>query len=295
MDESGIQRLQMNTGNSLPRWLLKKTARFAVASSSLAAGRYNGGSPGIHILTYHRFGAAARDPFCVSVREFDNQMSYLAGRGMAVSLRQVEEFLSGRGDLPRDAVLVTIDDGFLSTYSAALPVLRHYGIPAVAFISPGLINSQQPGQQAGAIPEPYIGWDEAARLAEGGVVLGSHSLSHRSVARISNEQARAEIFLSRQMIEENTGTTVTAFAYPYGTLADFNPQVAGLVREAGYRCAFTSQHGAITAQSDAFMLPRVKVEGGESLWMFRKIAHGAMDRWRWIDKALWRIQASGSD
>jgi peptidoglycan/xylan/chitin deacetylase (PgdA/CDA1 family) len=284
----------MNTSTSMPRWLLKKTARLAVATSSLAAGRQRG-SPRLHTLTYHRFGEATRDPFCVSAREFDNQMSYLADRSMAVSLREVEEYLSGRRDLPRDSVLVTIDDGFLSTYSAALPVLKRYNIPAVAFISPGLINGHVPGGQAGTIPEPYIGWDEAARLAEGGVDLGSHSLSHRSVARIDNAQARDEIFRSRQMIEEHTGTTVTAFAYPYGTRADFNPFVAGLVREAGYRCAFTSQHGAITAHSDAFMLPRVKVEGGEKLWMFRKIAQGAMDGWGLIDRALWRIQASGDD
>jgi len=279
----------------MPRWLLKKGARLAVASSSLAAGRQHGGIPRLHILTYHRFGAATRDPFCVSVEEFDNQMSYLADRDMAISLQDVVEFLSGREELSRDSVLVTIDDGFLSTYSAALPVLRQYDIPAVAFISPGLIDSRDPGGQAGTVPEPYIGWEEAARLAEGGVELGSHSLSHRSVARIGDEQARDEIFLSRRMIEEHTGTTVTAFAYPYGTLADFNPAVACLIREAGYGCAFTSQHGAVTAQSDAFMLPRVKVEGGENLWMFRRIAHGGMDGWRWIDRALWRIQASGDD
>jgi hypothetical protein len=43
----------------------------------------------------------------------------------------VEGFVTGRRSLPDGAVLVTIDDGVRSVYTHALPVLSHYGIPAV--------------------------------------------------------------------------------------------------------------------------------------------------------------------
>jgi len=221
-------------------------------------------------------------------------MSYIAKHGLAVSLQEVVGFLTGHNSISPGSVLVTIDDGFRSMYSAALPVLKHYDVPAVAFISPGLITGRVSEHQAISAPEPYVSWDEARMLLEGGITIGSHSMTHRSVARISNVQAQEEIFRSMEILEDRIGEPISAFAYPFGTRADYNESTANLIQDAGYKCAFTSQHGAISAESDSYALPRVKVEGGESLWLFKRIARGGLDAWRWIDKTLWRIQASGS-
>jgi len=285
----------MKTKNNLLRWFLKKSARTAVASSSVIPRMHGNMAATVRALTYHRFGDMKRDPFCVSVQNFDKQMSYIARYGLAVSLQEVTGFLNGRNSIPAGSVLVTIDDGFRSTYSSALPVLRHYNIPAVAFISPGLITGQSSAQHDTSVPEAYISWDEARMLLEGGIAIGSHSMTHRSVARISSTEAQEEILRSREILEDRIGEQMLAFAYPFGTRADYNETTAGLIKDAGYACAFTSQHGAIYAESDAFTLPRIKVEGGEGLWMFRRIAHGGLDAWRWVDKALWRVQASGSE
>ncbi len=279
----------MNTTNTPTRWLLKKSARAAMATTSITACMQGNKAPMVRVLTYHRFGDSTRDPFCVSVQSFDKQMAYIASRGLALSLRQFTDFLAGRNSITPGSVLVTIDDGFRSTYSAALPVLTHHGIPAVAFISPGLMEA--PGSAA----EPYVSWDEVRMLHEGGIEIGSHSMTHRSVARISEEQAREEILHSREILETRIGQPISAFAYPFGTRADYNESTSSIIRNTGYECAFTSQHGAISATSDAFTLPRIKVEGGESLWMFKRITRGGLDAWRWIDRALWRIQASDSE
>lgn len=283
----------MNTTTNRSRWALKKSARSIVATTSLAA-YLPDREPGVRVLTYHRFGTTLRDPFCVSVEDFDRQMSYIAEHHLAVSLQDVEAFIAGRKELPRNSVLITIDDGFRSTYLHALPVLEHYAVPAVAFISPGLIDNAPTVSREDLQPEPYISWDEAQILQERGITIGSHAMTHRSVARMPGDQAQQEIFHSRHVLKERLGRPVSAFAYPFGTRADFNTSTASLTRDAGYTCAFTSQHGAIQATSNAYTLPRVKVEGGEGLWLFRQITRGGLDAWRWIDRALWRIQASGS-
>ena len=246
----------------------------------------------VRVLTYHRFGDSPRDPFCVSVPDFEQQISYVAEHNLALSLQDVEAFIAGRKEIPRNSLLITIDDGFRSTYLAALPVLAHYAVPAVAFLSPGLMDDSFPVSLKLHRPEPYLSWDEARMLHDSRITVGSHSMTHRSVARISRDQAQQEIFLSRQILQDRLGEPVSAFAYPFGTQADFNTSTATLIRDAGYTCAFTSQHGIIPAGSDAYTLPRVKVEGGESLWLFRRIVRGGLDAWRWIDRALWRIQAS---
>jgi hypothetical protein len=108
---------------------------------------------------------------------------------------------------------------------------------------------------------------------------------------MSAEEAREEAGRSRTVLEDHLGAPVTSFAYPFGTRTDFNTTTAAILRRCGYTCAFTSQHGAIRAGSEPFRLPRIKVEGGEPLWMFRRLVRGGLDGWRWIDRALWRLQA----
>ena len=49
-------------------------------------------------------------------------------------------------------------------------------------------------------------------------------------------------------------------------------------------------HGAIAPGADPLTLPRVKIEGGEGLWMFRAIVDGGLDAWRWVDRFMWRLQ-----
>ena len=95
---------------------------------------------------------------------------------------------------------------------------------------------------------------------------------------------------SRELLEKLVGRPVTAFAYPYGTLADFDPAVEGILAACGYACAFTSQHGAVRPGLPALALPRVKVEAGDGASLFPRLCGGSLDGWRVVDRALWRLQ-----
>jgi hypothetical protein len=56
---------------------------------------------------------------------------------------------------------------------------------------------------------------------------------------------------------------------------------------------FLSTHGAVRAGSDPLALPRIKVEGGEPLWLFRMLARGGMDHWRVVDNAIAALTRAG--
>jgi peptidoglycan/xylan/chitin deacetylase (PgdA/CDA1 family) len=282
------------------RWRLKKAARMGMALGSWVSGQAPSSAtaldePQVRVLTYHRFGDATRDPFCIATSDFDLQMRYLAEQGNAVSLADLQRFIDCEVMLPPSAVVVTIDDGFRSLYSKALPILQHYGVPAVAFITPGLMSSEGaifPAKQFA--PEEYLTWNELTALANAGVTIGSHAWSHQSLGRMTSTEAADEAIRSREALEGRLGIAVDAFAYPFGTLADFNAMTMRVLEESGYRYAFTSQHGAVRSGADAFALPRVKVESGEKLWMFRLLVRGGLDNWRHIDRTLWRLQMSRS-
>lgn len=282
------------TSNSRLRWYAKKAARKALSlaswgSGTLSNGRERGRQPRLRALTYHRFGEIARDPFCVASNDFERQMALLAQHGKSISLQQMADFLARGDNLLGDAAVVTIDDGFCSVYTHALPILRAFRIPAVLFITTNNVGRRDETTLYG---EAYLSWDQIAKLSEAGVAIGSHAVTHRSLGRLNATEIEDEVARSREILTQRTGAAIEAFAYPYGTVADFNDTTQRILRESGYSFAFTSQHGAISTGANPFELPRVKVEGGESLWWFSLLARGGLDAWSWVDRNLWKLQAN---
>jgi peptidoglycan/xylan/chitin deacetylase (PgdA/CDA1 family) len=275
---------------SRKRWVTKKVARRSVMAVGALSALFNirsSGRPRIRAITYHRFGNALRDPFCVTRHAFEGQMRWLAEHGLAVSLDDVLAFMRGERVFRDGSVLVTIDDGYRSVYTEALPIMREYRIPAVAYVTTSLVGH---GGVEGNHPEPFMTWDQIGRLIEGGVTIGSHAHTHRSLGQMRLDEAREEAQRSRESIERNLGRETRSFAYPFGMLPDHSRDTARVLAEAGYTTVFTSLHGPIVKGVDPTRLPRVKVEGGEDLWQFRLLCQGAMDVWRMVDGTLWHLQ-----
>lgn len=280
------------SGIALSRWVAKKSARRALALAMSASGalslrRALARAPSVRVLTYHRFGEIARDPFCLPRRDFERQVRFLAERGRALSLDDLRRFVAGERTLPAGSVLLTIDDGFASTFREALPVLRDHGVPAVAFVTASLVGDVEAGR---AEAEPYMTWEELARLAEAGIETGAHGFSHESLGAMSNAEAHTEGARARELLESRLGRPVRAFAYPFGTRRDFSADSRRALADAGYSLVFTSQHGSVRAGMDAHELPRVKVEAGDGQALFERLCDGALDPWRLVDVGLAGLQ-----
>ncbi len=277
---------------SLPRWVAKKSARRALATAMTASGalairRALARVPRVRVLTYHRFGEIGRDPFCISRRDFESQIRFLAESKRAIGLEDLLRFVQGRHELAPGSALVTIDDGFESTFSEALPILRHHAVPAVAFVTPSLIENPDAERTEA---ERYMTWKELEQLAEGGVVVGGHGYRHASFGGLDFAQAKEQGVRARELLESRLGGTVVSFAYPFGTLRDFSDVTRCALAEAGYALVFTAQHGSVRAGMDPHELPRVKVENGDTIRLFESLCDGAMDPWRAVDAGLTRFQ-----
>jgi peptidoglycan/xylan/chitin deacetylase (PgdA/CDA1 family) len=104
----------------------------------------------LRVLAYHRVrevaGDFAFDRALVSASPdgFRSQMRHLRERFHPVSCREVVAALDGGPSLPRDAVLVTFDDGYDDNHAIAFPILRELGVPATFFVSTGHIDSGMP-------------------------------------------------------------------------------------------------------------------------------------------------------
>lgn len=271
------------------RWVVKKAARRAMVLGSFVSGsiglrRALGRGTVVRVLTYHRFGEGERDPWCVSAADFEAQMRWLAEQRLAVSLEDIERFARGEGQLPNGAVLVTMDDGFSSVLHIAAPIMQRHGIPSVAYVTTGFVGTTS------ASGERYLNWDEVVRLPATGVTVGSHAHSHRSMAQLPPAEALDEAQRSKALLEQHLGHPVRSFAYPFGMRPDESAATARMLTDCGYDTVFIAQHGSLRQGADLARLPRVKVEGGEPLWMFKLLCRGGMDAWKLFDDTLWKLQ-----
>lgn len=97
------------------------------------------------ILNYHRVGTGGVPLYCnLSAELFEAHMRYLRANYPLVSLAEICECLNS-GAKGHIGVAVTFDDGYIGTYTEALPVLEQYAIPATIYLPAGCIESGELG------------------------------------------------------------------------------------------------------------------------------------------------------
>ncbi|MBC8498968.1 MAG: polysaccharide deacetylase family protein, partial [Candidatus Atribacteria bacterium] len=117
----------------------------------------------IPILTYHNFTKDAGSSYVMNIIEFEKQMDYLAVHNYSVI--SLSELLAGlrAGQLPSKPIVITIDDGFKSTYTLAYPVLKKYNFPATIFLYTDFIEKNSHS----------LTWEEIREMARNDIEIGS--------------------------------------------------------------------------------------------------------------------------
>jgi peptidoglycan/xylan/chitin deacetylase (PgdA/CDA1 family) len=93
-------------------------------------------------------------------------------------------------------------------------------------------------------------------MHDNGITFGSHTLNHISLVNASNEYDEYQLVQSRQSIEYRLREPVRYFAYPEGF---YNRTIIQLVKQAGYRAAFTVNFGRAKQNSNVFALNRIPI------------------------------------
>jgi peptidoglycan/xylan/chitin deacetylase (PgdA/CDA1 family) len=128
----------------------------------------------------------------------------------------------------------------------------------------------------------FMSWDQARALAATpGMAVGSHTQTHRNLARLSGDEQRAELADSRRLLESRLGRAIDALAYPYGWPGAFDAVTERLAAEAGYRLALTGVEGFNRpGRTDPFAVRRLTVGFADSpvLLRARMTLHAASGR-----------------
>ena len=108
-------------------------------------------------------------------------------------------------------------------------------------------------------PDEYaaITWQQAREMDAAGVEIGSHTVSHPILTRVTHERLRDELGRSRGRIEKELNRGVDMLCYPNG---DYDTRVVRAARSAGYRCAVTIEPGLNAGGCDLLRLRRVHTQ-----------------------------------
>jgi peptidoglycan/xylan/chitin deacetylase (PgdA/CDA1 family) len=211
------------------------------------------------VLCYHAVSEGWPHALATGLEAFERQLRGLLRRGFRPAA--AEDVLRNGGRL----LHVTFDDAFRSV-ERALPVLEQLGLPATVFACSGYADAGReldvPELAAQVREHPHelvtMDWDALRGLAERGVEIGSHTVSHPHLPALSDAAVQRELRESRDRIQDQLRRPCRFLAYPFG---DEDARVRAAAAAAGYEAAF-----ALPGREDSldrFALPRVGVYRGD--------------------------------
>jgi peptidoglycan/xylan/chitin deacetylase (PgdA/CDA1 family) len=208
----------------------------------------------VPILMYHVISKApAGTPnaeLWVDQHVFADEMRALrAARYTAITLEQAWAAWKHGGPLPKHPVVISFDDGYLSHYTHAKPVLRALGWP-------GVLNLQLDVIGPGGLTEHQI-----RSLMNAGWEIDSHTLTHPDLTTLDDATLRKELVESRRELRKRFGVPADFLAYPAGR---YDQRVEAATRAAGYKAATTVDEGVARGRDDPFALKRVRVNASDT-------------------------------
>jgi peptidoglycan/xylan/chitin deacetylase (PgdA/CDA1 family) len=213
------------------------------------------------VLCYHSVSDEWSHPLAVRRRAFERQLASFRRRGFRpITAKELT-------DGARSGLHVTFDDAYRDILDA-VPVLEGLGLHATVFAATSFARTGRPldvpelAAQAAAQPERIqtMNWDELRELAERGVEIGSHTVTHPHLTRLSDAEVQRELADSRAEIEDELGRPCTLLAYPFG---EHDARVQDIAQRCGYAAAFALWAGSSPGRR--YALPRIDIYRRDSL------------------------------
>jgi len=177
----------------------------------------------IPILLYHEIfrNAFIEEKYAIAGEEFERQMSYLLENGFKTL--PLGDFIKGDSgsDNSKKEIVITFDDGNVSDYTIALPVLKNHGLSATFFVTPSRISTKD-----------YVEWPHLKEMVADGMSIQSHSLTHSFLSELNRINLYKELFESKNVLQSKLNVPVDFISLPGGFCSK---AVLKMAEEVGYR------------------------------------------------------------
>ena len=200
---------------------------------------------GIISLMYHRFEENKYPSTNIKINDFKEHLKIIEESNIKfINPKNFEDEL--KNNKSERKILLTIDDGFLSFYKNAWPILKEKKIPFILFVST---------REVGAFN--YMTWDQIREISrEDFVEIGNHSHTHEYLADESNELIKEDISKSISIFKKKLGKNSSFFSYPFG---EYSNNFKNIIKDFGFDYAFGQHSGVMDETKDFYELPRYPI------------------------------------
>ena len=214
-------------------------------SKAYSSSNYDFDDFGLISIMYHRFNETKYPSTNIQLEIFKEQLKIIEDEGIKfIHPKKFEQSLIEKKKERK--ILFTVDDGLLSFYKNAWPILKKKQIPFILFVNT---------REVGAFN--YMNWDQIRELyKEDFVEIGNHSHSHEYLVDESREVIENDILKSIKIFEEKLGKNSDFFSYPFG---EYSSEFKNLIKSLGFKYAFGQHSGVIDETKDKFELPRFPI------------------------------------
>lgn len=206
----------------------------------------------VPVLMYHHVEnldsakEAGHASLTVSVEYFKKHLEYLSSKGYTtVTPTELINFFDNGVKLPTKPVMLTFDDGYADNGTEMYQAMRETNMKGTIFIPTGLMDN--PG---------YLSWEKVREMNGSGLIyFGNHTWSHRNVGG-SLEVIQYEAKTADTQLVDRGLNSAKVFAYPYGIESG---RAVNVLKDLGYKLAFTTVYGRTQCEKKRFDLPRIRV------------------------------------
>ncbi len=218
---------------------------------AFAQSQNDGGT--VKCFVYHRFGDDRYPSTNIPLSTFESHLQYLKNNNYTVLTlgEALHRLGSSSHSIPSKTAVITIDDGYQSVLTGAVPLLKKYNYRATLFICTSYVGNGG-----------YLSWEELRHLQKQGFEIGNHSHSHTHFLNKAGTE-RATIFekdleQAERLFQEKLGQTPDLYAYPYG---EYDSTLVKVLKEKGYEGAAAQKSGVIYPRVSRYILPRFPMTG----------------------------------
>lgn len=233
-------------------------------------------NPKVAVLCYHNVATEEEkanypeeSDWIITVENFEEQLQYLQKHGYkTLTTQEFYDWKQGKIELPYKSVLITFDDGFLSNFHYAFPLLKKYNMNATVFVAGEFIESSKEENWTGNV-KTYMTKDLLNKVKQEypNIEICSHSYRLHKQGAVGQEK----YILKQDMENFNEKITQTqVYAYPFG---QYNGNMIEALQETDYKLAFIygptrEEYRKASRKDDNYKIPRLNVSHGMETWKF---------------------------
>ncbi len=253
----------------------------------------------LRVLAYHKVN---------DMENFERQIIFLKKKYNIISIENLDKIINEGFEFANNSLLITFDDGDLSNYNNAFPILKKHQIPATLFVITNLIGSEKPfwwdeieylldTEKGNEMVWESKKWKNQTRLdyinklrketpkvqlktlqvtkeqllemTNFNIVIGNHSHNHPMFDKCSREEISNEMNESIQFLRDNNMNPYY-FAYPNG---NWDLKSEEILKEHKIKLAFLFDH-KLSNLKNPLRISRIRVDSGLDLPEFKSKISG---------------------